>query len=648
MFKSRAMSKVELMIPERYVMPATEAMAASGVFHPARSTDAGGDVTQRKTAWAERAVRFAAIEQRIQSVMEELSIDAGAVPVKCPHPIEPEVAELDITRLEREADAPVRRLEAEEKRLAQLRRHLAQLGLIGGVEVDLGQLRSLQYTFAMLGSMPTANIERLRSSLEHIPSALIPLQEQGEHATVVLFGQQSNAEILNRAARSAYLDPFTPPEGYRGTPAEAIKALQAGIARTQRHIAESRLEVEQLQARRVSHVRHLYWRVRASRKLAETIAGYDRLHNVYLVQGWVPTDAVESFRTAVLSISPGIVIEALPAGQDGAGLVPAMMKNPTLVRPFEGLVSNYGYPTYGELDPTPVLALTFPLVFGLMFGDVGHGLLLLLLGLLLISRKVRSLAGLASMGTIVAACGGAAMIFGFLYGSIFGLEEVLPALWIQPLTEINSILIATVVIGALILSLGMVYNILNAALARQWGHMLFGHYAAADLIFYWSLLLIAARAFNIAIPLPGTVLAVMAIVAGLGMALRQLLMHLIEGERPLIEGSFGMYAAESFFELFETLIGLLSNTLSYVRMGAFAVAHGALSLVVFILADIISGGGGVVYYAVIILGNLFVVGFEGMIVAIQTLRLEYYEFFSKFFAGSGLRYQPLSLVGESA
>ena len=100
------------------------------------------------------------------------------------------------------------------------------------------------------------------------------------------------------------------------------------------------------------------------------------------------------------------------------------------------------------------------------------------------------------------------------------------------------------------------------------------------------------------------------------------------------------------FELFETVISLLSNTLSYVRMGAFAVAHGAISMVVFIMAESISPQHGLGYWFVLAVGNLFVIGFEGMIVGIQTMRLEYYEFFSKFFTGGGEPYVPFNLLSR--
>jgi V/A-type H+-transporting ATPase subunit I len=117
--------------------------------------------------------------------------------------------------------------------------------------------------------------------------------------------------------------------------------------------------------------------------------------------------------------------------------------------------------------------------------------------------------------------------------------------------------------------------------------------------------------------------------------------NLVEWRRPLIKDSLGNYLIQLPIEAFEILISLFSNTLSYVRMGAFAVAHGALSQVVTGLAG---EPGGLGYWAVIVGGNLFIIGFEGMIVGIQTLRLEYYEFFSKFFSGGGVTYHPLMLI----
>jgi V/A-type H+-transporting ATPase subunit I len=163
-------------------------------------------------------------------------------------------------------------------------------------------------------------------------------------------------------------------------------------------------------------------------------------------------------------------------------------------------------------------------------------------------------------------------------------------------------------------------------------------------VLYWSLIGLAAGTLISGFPIPPLVFAAPAAGAGLAVMFSEVLEHLVERRRPLIDGGLGTYAVQAVFELFETLISFLSNSLSYVRVGAFAVAHGGLSAVVFILAEMASPGHGVGYWIVVAVGNVFVVGFEGLIVGIQTMRLEYYEFFSKFFTGGGIRYEPLTLL----
>ena len=647
MFRPQTMSKVELVVPERDVVPVTEALAASGVFHPTLSSRLGGERVPRYAEnWQERAATFAELERRILAVMETLGLDQGPLPAETPRLIEPETAQTDIERLEQETRSPVRELEEGQHKLAQLQRYLDQLEPIADLEVDLGTLRSLRYTFVLLGTMPVANLERLQTSLELVPSVLVTLRRDERLATVVLFGIQRDADVLNRAARSAYLNPLELPETYQGTPAEAITALKSSIESTRQYVAECQTSIDYLHETCVQRLRHLLWQVRASRTLSETIARYDRLRYTYLVAGWAPVSQIDTLRQGISKVSDKVLIEVNTPSRQKDGHIPVALGNPPIVSAFQGLVTNYGRPRYDELDPTFMIALTFPLIFGIMFGDVGHGLVLALLGVALVSRKVRALRGLSGVGAVVIMCGVAAMLFGSLYGSLFGFEEILEPLWVRPLEDIMDILIATVAIGAGLLSLGMVCNIVNAALTRRWGRLLFDHNGLAGLIFYWSLIGLAVGAFAGGLPVSPILLVVMVVVSGLAVTFAEVLEHLVEGHRPLVEGGFGIYLMEALFELFETIIGLLSNTLSYVRMGAFAVAHGALSMVVFIIAEIVSPAHGVGYWIVVALGNLFVIGFEGMIVGIQALRLEYYEFFSKFFSGGGVRYRPLTLISK--
>lgn len=646
MFRSQTMSRVELAVPEHDIVAVTEVLGASGVFQPIQTSHLSSERTPRYTGdWKEQVPLFVALEQRILGVMEALGVDEGPPATEMPHLIEPEVAEMDVEHLEQEAQAPIRELEEEQRRLAQLQRQVGQLQIIADLNVELEALCNLRYTFVLLGTMPVANLERLQTSLELVPSALVVLR-RGEHlATVVLVGTQRDADILNRAARSAYLNPLNLPGTCRGTPAEAIEAMEVGISRARQRIEEYEATIDHLYETRVHHLRHLLWRLRASRTLAETIAGYGRLRYTYLVAGWTPTSQLPTLEERIKQVSDKVLVEVdTPRRQDDAS-IPIMLGNPPVMRAFQGLVTNYGHPGYAELDPTPVIALTFPFIFGIMFGDLGHGLVLALLGLLLISRKVQSLRGLAGQGVLLTACGVMSMICGALYGSVFGLESMFEPLWFRPLERIMDILIITVGIGVGLLTLGMFLNIINAALAHRWGRLIFDHNGLAGLVFYWSLIGLAAGFLARDISLPGPGLFVtLAVASGLTVAFAEVLGNLVEGHRPLIEGGFGTYLVQLPIELFEVLIGLFSNTLSYVRMGAFAVAHGALSMVVILIAEAIGPPSGVGHWVVVALGNLFIIGFEGMIVGIQTLRLEYYEFFSKFFSGGGVRYRPLRLV----
>ena len=321
--------------------------------------------------------------------------------------------------------------------------------------------------------------------------------------------------------------------------------------------------------------------------------------------------------------------------------VPSALDNPPFLRAFERITAIYGQPSYGEIDPTPLLALSFTLMFGVMFGDVGHGLTLAALGGLMASGLVAKLRRWASLAPILIACGLSSTIFGFLYGSVFGLENILPSLWLRPLKSIFSLLMAAIAFGVVVLSIGFICNMINAWSERDWHRLLFATNGLAGFLFYWGILgsiLAYSRGLKLGM---GIMLALIGLSALL-IILGEPLAKLISRERPPSSAGLGTSLIQASFELFEATIAYLSNTLSYVRLGAFALAHVGLSTIVLILADMM-GGFAPMRWLILALGNLVIVGFEGLIVSIQTLRLEYYEFFTKFFRDEGTPYRPLTL-----
>ena len=275
-----------------------------------------------------------------------------------------------------------------------------------------------------------------------------------------------------------------------------------------------------------------------------------------------------------------------------------------------------------------------------MFGDVGQGLCLVAGGFLLYKFKKLDLAA------IIGTAGIFSTVFGLLFGSIFGFEDVIPALWIKPTTamadvpflgKLNTVFVAAIGFGMFLILLTMVFHIINGIRSRDVENIWFDQNAVAGLVFYGSLVAVILL-FTTGHQIPGTiVLVVMFVIPLLIIMLKEPLTRLAKRQSPVIEDGKVMFFVQSFFELFEVMLSYLSNTLSFIRIGAFAVSHASMMEVVLMLAGAESGSPN---WLVVVLGNLFVMGMEGLIVGIQVLRLEYYELFSRYYKGSGKPFKP--------
>jgi V/A-type H+-transporting ATPase subunit I len=277
------------------------------------------------------------------------------------------------------------------------------------------------------------------------------------------------------------------------------------------------------------------------------------------------------------------------------------------------------------------------LLFGAMFGDVGQGMILFIMGEVLNRRNHRP-----NLGGVVARLGMSSVIFGFLYGSLFGYEEILPAIVVKPMDKINLVLIAAVVFGAILLSISFVFNLISAYKSKDIENGIFSRNGLVGLCFYWLLLyVIIALVTGTKTFLPSGILT-LTLVLFLGLMLfKEPISNLIKGVRPLYHESKSDYFIEGGFGVVETLLSMFSNTVSFIRVGAFAINHVGLFIAFDTLAKMMTNS--VESAMMIILGNVIIIGLEGLIVFIQGLRLEYYELFSKYFSGVGYEYNPIVL-----
>jgi V/A-type H+/Na+-transporting ATPase subunit I len=663
MFFPEAMTEVELIVPSKDLLAVTKVLGKHGVFHQIDSTYLGLENLGPNT-WQERAASYSTLERRIQVIMQNLNLEEEySGPSDFDSVAELEPLQVAVDRVEGEVKQTTDQLAAEKKNLEQLESQLHQLEPIAQTNVDVGALRKSNYMHSVLGIIPAENVSRLETSLSRVPHAFFTLREDPKRPVVWLLGPRSNSDVIDRAVKSAYLNPLVLPEEFEGTPAAITESIRKAIESSKQKIAALNDDLAKLAATHKNELRQLLWDTHVSRMIADAIARFGQLRHTYVVVGWVPSDDMETLTQRLKQASREILIESRPIERTGHQTnVPVALRNPGPLGPFELLVNTYARPRYQETDPTFLIALTFPLLYGAMFGDVGHGLVLAAIGWLLSKRS--------SLGGLLVACGISGTIFGFLYGSIFGFEEILPHhpffgqfFWLSPIHDVLAILRLAIGAGIVLLILAHLVNLYNAARAKDWGRFFFDSNGLAGLILYLSFLVLLGNVASIlftgesfipqiliTIGQNGIVVTIAQILFVVGLFLATIfshpLQHWMETGHFEVEGGWGMFAVQSAAEVLEKFISMLSNTLSYVRVGAFAIVHAGFTGAVFVIARLLSGGedGGFAYWTTVVLGNLFVIGLEGFIVTIQTMRLHYYEFFSKFFQGGGSAYEPLALA----
>jgi V/A-type H+-transporting ATPase subunit I len=653
MFYPQEMSKIELVLPENQIVPVMEALGNSGNFqqidmsHVSSEYQEGEQIGQN---WGAKASTFAALERRLRTLLRKLDIDEGTPNDKTIPPIMNErMIYRWIEGFELQVNELLLGIESEHKSEEELRNFIRLLQPIKEVDFELDRLQNLDYIFMILGIGPKGGLDRLRTSLSRVPFELLILDEYDDQAVVLLAGPRQNADVLERAARSAFITPLRIPEGYHGTPTEMIEAMSVDLEKLEQQIVGQQGEIDQLRKSREHQFRQIFWQVRKSNMIASAINRFGKLRNSYLVVGWMPSEQVEVLRQKLKLISEDILFEAVTMNRNASDSqqIPSSLQNKGLFKAFQSLVTIYGQPQYGEVDPSILLALSFPVLFGAMFGDAGQGLVLTLLGGLLAGKKIKSLRSASDLGVVVMLCGFFATIFGILYGSFFGLENLIQPLWFRPMDNIMQILMITVISGIVLLASAFSLSIFNAVRHKDWTNLFFSNHGVTGFVLFLAIVGLGANIIAPNIGLPTAVFSWLAVIASIAIMIAEPVGRLINKQKPILHDNILMFFIQAFFELFEIVIAIFSNILSYVRVGAFAVAHVGLSSVVFILAEMVSANQGIGYWVAVVLGNLFIIGFEGMIVGIQTLRLEYYEFFSKFFSGGGNPFRPIKLENSN-
>ncbi len=520
------------------------------------------------------------------------------------------------------------RLAALEKESAGLESVLKQLDHLHGIDIDLEPLFHLRFYKFRYGRMSRDKYERLTkyasTDFVYFATAL-----DKEYAWLMYLTPAAFEETVDLTFSKLDFERIRISGDAHGTPDEAREEMA-------RRLAETSEEMHNLEAglsRRLEQEKDFLCRVYSAVSFAREayeIRGYASfLSKSFCLTGWVPADRAEELGRQVEAVT-GLSF-AIEDNKETELTPPTKLKNNRFARPFELFVKMYGMPAYNEIDPTLFVALTYTLLFGAMFGDVGQGLVLAIAGLLLSHRSKDP-----GAGRILSVLGLSSTLFGFAYGSVFGFEDIIHGI-ITPMHDINTILAASIGVGMIMITVAMLINIVNGVRQRSYIKSLFGSNGLAGLVLYWAVTVWAIYYLIMN-------RNIMTTPYGLGLML--LPFTLIFFSEPLsnrLEKKHGHkqspveFFLQSFFEGFETVLSYLTNTVSFIRVGAFVLSHAGMMLAVFQLSQTANGGHN---WVVVILGNMLVIGFEGFLVGIQVLRLEFFEMFSRFYSGTGKEYAP--------
>jgi V/A-type H+-transporting ATPase subunit I len=498
-----------------------------------------------------------------------------------------------------------------------------------------------------IGLLPPAQVSLVEERISAVPHFFQQLGEIDSSRATVVASLAADWTAVEETLRQAHFEEFALPEVPIAVAAESASKREAEISAELQAVRET-LRRASLQAERpLSEIR----------RAAEIALGLTRARRHFravghtmIISGWVPKDRLDEVRRVVEQHAPdGAYVEVVSPGElrhmrARITAIPVLFNNPLLLKPFQRITAAYGTPQYGEVEPTAFVAISFLIMFGVMFGDLGQGLVLSLFGYLLFRASYRY----TDVGVLLIECGAAAALFGILYGSVFGAENLIPALWFNPMRNLTTSIAVSLGFGAVLISIGLVLNIVNSFRSRETSAAIFGEHGLVGAFMYWACLAIGTKfLLSGELGLTGAALTLLIGVPALTILFRRPIEEILKrrsARRPAWR-DVPFFFVESLVDLADAFLSYLANTVSFIRLSAFSLAHIGLFAAVFALAESLSvvRGGGAWYWITLVLGNVVIILLEGLIASIQAIRLEYYEVFSKFFKGGGEEFHPLEV-----
>ena len=544
--------------------------------------------------------------------------------------------------------------EAEDK-IKEYTSVIDDMGHFVGLNLNLDEVNSCEFVQVRFGALPKENVEKLAVYKDNPDVIFTPCTTDDKYQWGVYFTPITAASSVDRIFSSLKFERVELNE-LKGSPEAIVADVRAKRDAEVALVKEIESKIESLWRQEGTKLQQVFSLLTEKNvyftSICRNAARYD---DNFVVVGWIPAKAESALKAELSKLN--LMEVSFKGGQEAKKHnPPTTIKNAGIFRPFEFFVDMYGMPNYNEFDPTPFVAITYTILFGIMFGDLGQGPCIAIVGFLM--WKLKKMA----IGKILIPCGISSAFFGLVYGSVFGFEE-----WLNPMYEAMGIagshgkpihvmdgatsqlvIYATIGFGALLIMIAMGIGIVSNIKQGHLEHALFGESGLASLMLYIGIIGFGLTAF-LGWPIAtfgGSVniwvwLVILVFLPLIAILLKGILGPLCEG-KPWKPASWGDYFMQSFFEIIVMFIEYLAHTMSFLRVGAFVLVHAGMMLVVFTLADM-AAGMMPVYIIIVIIGNIIVTCLECLLVCIQVLRLQYYELFSRYYEGSGRKFEPVTV-----
>ncbi len=563
------------------------------------------------------------------NVMKELYSAAGEFPKVDPYSLElPFVLDREsvdsfsksILEKMKEIDREEQEIESE---IAQIERESEAIAPLANLKIRLEELHKMRFLKARLCKIHPDYYPRLLASFENLPVCVFQTLSTDQALFFLSLYPPSIEDKVTEVFKSASAEVLELPN-VMDYPADRLAFLNDRLKVLEYRKKELELRKRELFYENARFLKEYYSEIFVLKHVYDFMRKIGHTQEFVVLKGWVTPKGLKMLRN--LEESGDIL---LFEDVKMKGPAPTLLRNPKFIRPFEMLTKMYGIPRSDEIDPTPIISFLFLFFYGMMFGDVGHGLVISLLAYLLF-RKTKS-----DLWYIMSLAGISSAIFGFLYGSVFGFD-VLKPLFARPMESIFLFLGLSIIIGAFLIVFGMVLNLINRIKRSEAKQVIFDPNGISGLGLYLTVITDIFWDMTYGKPLfPFPAL----IFLSLGFIFMMFLYEVIFGE-----GSLGERIVLGVFETFDKLIAFFSNTLSFIRLGAFAMNHAGLFIAFYTMAKMSSSPFG--KFMALLLGNLLLIFLEGLVVFIQAIRLEFYEFFSKFYSGDGREFKPVTYNWE--